>query len=237
MPSGYYADAGGGGVSLDAANTWTRQQTFRSSISDVTLSGEYPDNPGFDDNLDFWVDTFSAGWAWDTGAALKTPGLAGDLTQAGIGINENELYVFSAQVTGMTAGAVEINVVDNSSNAINLSFSADGTQSSYAILTGPTVDISIYADEFFDGRIEYVSFKNATSGFPTNLEIRDLSNNFAGEIKSSANKLMIGNVNNPSAQTIQLAAQIVDISALPTSAGATGTAWIDEADGNTVKRA
>lgn len=233
----YVSSGHTGFAGTDEANTFTRQQTIQSSMSDVTLSAEYPDNPGFDENLDFWVDTFSAGWAWNSGAALKTPGLGGDLTQAGIGINENELYVFSAQVTGMTAGLVEISVVDNGSNAIFLSFSENGTQSAYAILVGPTVDISIYGYDTFDGRVEYVSLKRSTDGFPTNLEIRDLSNNFGGAIKASANRLIIGNPSNPSAQTIQLAAQVLDLSALPTSPGATGTAWVDEADGNSVKRA
>lgn len=233
MPSGYYADV----VSTAAVNTFTRKQVFRASIDDVALSSEYPDNPGFDENLDFWTDTLSAGWTWDTGAALKTPGLGGDLTQSGIGVNENELYVFGAQVSGMTAGVAEISVIDNGSTAIFLPFSDNGTQSDYAILTGPTVDISIYADEFFDGRVEYVSFKNATGGFPTNIEIKDLSDNAGGVIKASANKLMIGNPSNPSAQTIQLAGQVVDISALPTSAGDPGTAWVDEAAGGAIKRA
>ncbi len=233
MPSGYYADV----VSTAVQNTFTRKQTFQSSIDDASLSGEFPDNPGFDDDLLFWTDTFSAGWNWDTGAALKTPGLAGDLTQSGIGINENELYVFAAQVTGMTAGTVEISVIDNASTVIDLVFSDNGTQSDYAILVGPTIDISIYADEFFDGRVEYVSLKSSNDGYPANIAFKDFSGNAGGAIKAASNKLFIGNTSNPAAQTIQLAGQIIDISDLPTSAGDPGTAWVDEASDNVVKRA
>lgn len=232
------AGGGGGNVAYtDVANVFTRMQTVQSSIDDITLSGDFPDNPGFDGDLSFWTDTFSAGWNWASGAALKTPGIDGDLTQSGIGINENELYVFAAQVTGMTAGVVEISVVDGESTVILLSFSADGTQSDYAILVGPTIDISIYADEFFDGRVEYVSLKSSTGGFPANILLKDFAGNYAGEIKSSSNKLIIGNINNSSAQIIQLAGQIIDISALSTSPGAPGTAWVDEANDNVVKRA
>lgn len=202
------AVGGGGGVSLSAANTWTRQQTIQSAIADVSLSNEYPDNSDFADDLTSWDDTDSAGWVWDTGAAVKPPVLAGSLTQSGIGINEGYLYVFAVQITGMTAGTVGVRVIENESTSIYLAFSENGTQQASAVLTGPTADISIYADEFFDGRVEYVSLKSSNDGYPPNIVFKDFSGNAGGAIKAASNKLIIGDETNPSAQIVQFQAAV-----------------------------
>ena len=186
------------------ANTFTRKQTLQSSISDVTLSAENLDNSDFADDLSFWDDVDSSGWAWDAGAALKTPGLSGYLTQNNVGINEGYLYVLEVQVTGMTAGVVEARVMEGESTSIYLAFTEDGTQSAYATLIGPTVDISVYADEAFDGRVEYVSLKSSSDGYPENIEFKDFTGNFGGAIKAANSKLIIGKTSDPSSQTVDI---------------------------------
>lgn len=226
---GTISGGGGGGVNLDDANTWTRKQTITGSISDATLSGEYLDNNSFDTDLSFWTDESSAGWAWDTGAAAKTPGLDGILDQVGIGVNANELYVIEAQVSGMTAGVVEISIVDGGTSPVVLTFTADGTQSGVAVLVGPTVDIACYADASFDGRVEYVSLKNSTDGYPTNLELKDFNGALGGKLKAANGELQIGNPSSPASQTLTLAARTIIMASLPTSSAGlpTGALWND----------
>lgn len=187
------------------ANTFTRKQTLQSSISDVTLSAENLDNGDFADDLSFWDDVNSSGWAWDAGAALKTPGLSGYLTQNNVGINAGYLYVLNVQITGMTVGSVEVRVLENEIvSVIYLTFTEDGTQSAYATLIGPTVDISVYADEAFDGRVEYVSLKSSSDGYPENIEFKDFTGNFGGAIKAANSKLIIGKTSDPSSQTVDI---------------------------------
>ena len=253
MPSGYYADAGGGGTSDHAAlthldyasaahtgfagtgvqNTFTHTQTIQGSIDDVPLFTELLTNGDFGSDLGGWTDD-SSGWAWDTGAATHDTGSGGILTQTIA--NLAAVHVIELVVSGITTGWVEAY-----SSGFDLDAYADsGTGTTIkgigSIAENETITIEV--GDGFDGRIESVSVKQVLSGsFPPNIVLNDYLGNYVAQIMVRNGRLIIGDETNPGAQVFQLSAGVFDISALPTAPDATGTAWVDEANGGVIKRA
>lgn len=155
MPSGYYADAGGGGVSLDAANAWTAMQTFRTVDASLPVSGSILNNGDFETNdLTGWADD-STGWVVTGGNLTHTPGATGELTQD-ISVN-GKLYLLTVIVSGMTAGWVE--VYDNIGVDVYTETSGTFTSSAFLSSSDGTDILFIDVSEDFDGAIESVSLQ------------------------------------------------------------------------------
>lgn len=184
-----YANANHTGFAgTDVVNTFTRKQTFVPSIADLEGS-LIPaiDNPDFDTDLSFWTDD-DTGWGWDTGAAIHATGQPGTLSQA-ISVVANFLYYFKLEVSGMTAGSVEL--FDSFTGDIYVT--ANGTYETLARVGDSTSDtIFINVSDDFNGRIESVAFSLVSSNlFPSSLAVRDLSNTVSGRFSASQGGLVV----------------------------------------------
>lgn len=196
--------SGGGGVSLDVANTWTKNQTFTPDIADVEsdLSSVLVD-PTFPD-LTNWMDDAS-GWNVVSGGITHTPGAEGYLQQT-VSINNYHVYFGKIVISGMTTGSAEIFDDYN----LDLIVTADGTWRTAArVGGGASNNFYIYVSSDFDGKIESVEFAQIVSNtFPAAVTIKDFEGNIVGSITGAENAVTV-----QSGTEITLEAQRVNLDA------------------------
>lgn len=253
MPSGYYADAGGGTsdhaalsnldypsaahtgfAGTDTANIFTQPQQF--TIAGLSVASLLQ-NSDFDSDINNWDDSGSS-WTWNaTGAAEHTPGSASTLSQT-FAISGFSLYVLSISAT-VTAGSLTV----SDDFGINGLIDADATIVFPAQhVSGASNTIYLTPSSDFAGLVDYVYAQPIYSmiamldvtGNSTPARIFGTSNAMFLQLTDSdpSNRLLVLDANH-----IIFGSSIVDISALPTSAGDPGTAWVDESNGGAVKRA
>lgn len=254
MPSGYYADAGGGTsdhaalsnldypsaahtgfAGTDTANIFTQPQQFTIAGPSVASLLQ---NSDFDSDINNWDDSGSS-WTWNaTGAAEHTPGSASTLSQT-FAISGFSLYVLSISVTNVTAGSMTV----SDDFGINGLIDADATIVFPAQhVSGASNTIYLTPSSDFAGLVDYVYAQPIYSmiamldvtGNSTPARIFGTSNAMFLQLTDSdpSNRLLVLDANH-----IIFGSSVVDISALPTSAGDPGTAWVDESNGGAVKRA
>lgn len=149
--------AGGGNIAYtDAANVFTRTQTIKATNA-VVLGSELLTNGDFNSGLTGWTDD-STGWSVVGGKLIHAPGVFGELTQS-ITVAAPAVYLVTVVVSGLTAGWVDV----YPPGPIDVFADANGTFSNAGLIntTTPTIYIDVSSD--FDGQIESVSVKAATS--------------------------------------------------------------------------
>ncbi len=170
---------GGGNVAYtDVQNTFLHKQIFQASIDDLDLSSEYLSNGDFDTDLTDWTPS-DGDWSVSGGAATHAPGASATLTQT-VTVPAGAVYVLAVTVSGITAGTVEIYDDEN----IDITLDADGTYKDIGYFSTDTDTITISVSDDFDGRIDSISFKRSTEGFPANMLLMDADGGVVSEIRT-----------------------------------------------------
>jgi len=183
------AGGGGGGGNVaytDAQNTFLHKQLFQASIDDLDLSSEYLSNPDFDTDLTDWTPS-DGDWSVSGGAAIHTPGSSATLTQS-VTVPAGAVYVLAVTVSGINAGSVEIYDGEN----IDITIDANGSYKTIGYFSSDTDTITISVSSDFDGRIESISFRRSTEGFPANMLLLDADGGVVSEIRTFNGSLYVG---------------------------------------------
>ena len=142
MPSGYYADAGGG-ASLDAANTWTDTQTFAVPDSANIIVPES------------W--TFGEDWTIDGNNYTHIPGSDSEADQT-IDFSDGT-YVARLTVSNWTAGVIEFGDYGFSDY---IYADDNGTYEKIFSKSSSSETVYLYASSDFDGTVSDVSLIRRT---------------------------------------------------------------------------
>lgn len=176
-----YANAGHTGFAgTGVENTFTANQLFRASATVPVVASNLLTNGEFTSDLSGW--TAGAGWSWSAGAALHTVGNTAKLTQNISSLAVGDLYMLSVQISGMTAGWVDI-YIDPSFTAEVYVDTGDGTYRDVFIMDATSATIAVEPSSDFDGRVEFVRFQAVIGGIPAPLAILDINGDVAIELR------------------------------------------------------
>ena len=170
----FTTSAGGGGGNIaytDAANAFTRKQTFHAAVADATLGSELVTDGTFPD-LTNWNDDAS-GWNALNPGLTHNIGATGALSQD-VTIDTDNVYLLEISVTGRTAGSIDV----YNNGSLTCHAEENGVIRSLDYVPTDTDTIHIDASSDFDGTLEYVSLKASVDGtypigFPSDIVLTE----------------------------------------------------------------